>query len=60
MSPPTRLHELKCMHMIVGEWEIVGGCEDTLEAPFKICRMKDMKQRLRKKLSSVSVNHIDI
>lgn len=35
--------------MIVGEWEIDGGREDTLEAPFKIHRTKDMKQRLRKK-----------
>ncbi len=50
MSPPTLLHELKCMHMIVGEWAIVGGREDTLEPGFNICRMKDVKQRLRKKL----------
>lgn len=50
MCPPTLLRELECMQMIVGEWEIVGGREDTLEAPFKILRTKDTKQRLRKKL----------
>ncbi len=50
MSPPTLLHELECMQMIVDEWEIVGGREDTLEAPFKIHQTKEAKQWLRKKI----------